>query len=150
MSAYSGSPNTSSNLQLVRMHLGSDSTDFVTDQEIAVVLGNTSSVGRAIAAAFNVYLANLALKVDMAIGRTRLSLSQKFDQVARLRDYWQKNGDGGLTGSTVTATMFAGSQSKDKVRTYRRDNDLTQPSFAVGMDDNPGNEDRRPIDPDDP
>jgi hypothetical protein len=132
---YSGDPADSSG-DMVRFLVGDTNTtdQQITDEEIAWLLTEESTVYLAAAAAARAIGAKYARQVDKAVGDLRLSASQR---AAHYRDL----------AATLTrraqiagAVPFAGGISAASKQTLNDDTDRVRPAFSRDMQSVPGNE----------
>jgi len=142
--SYSGAPGTDEPVGLVRLFVGDTNAaiPILTDGEIEAVLSLQPIVTYAAAACADLIAARFSRDVDMAIGKTRISLSQKADAYRTLADRLRSAaGDlpGGDGTGIATASMFVGGTSVDaREDLLYEDSDRIKPQFTLGQDDNPG------------
>lgn len=142
--SYSGSPGIDDPVSMIRLFIGDTnaSDPLMTDSEIQAIVGLQPILTYAAAACADIIAARVSRDVDMAIGATRISLSQKADAFRQLADRLRKtSGDlpGGDGSGIATASMFVGGLSVDQREDLLfRDSDRIKPQFVTGQDDNPG------------
>ena len=142
--SYSGAPGTDDPAGLVRLLIGDTRSDdpILTDSEIETVLGLQPIITYAAAACADIIAARFARDVDMAIGETKISLSQKMKAYQKLAERLRESaGDlpGGDGTGVPTTTIFVGGLSKSKRDDLLHDDsNRISPNFSLGMDDNPG------------
>lgn len=126
----------STDLAKVRLAIG-DVVDFtadaesLTDEEIAVALAETSSLGLASVRAMEDLIAKMTRAVARGGGGVSSDQSRKFDQMNKhLGTLRRRAGKGRMT-------CYAGGISKDRVEDTNDDEDFRKPAFRVGMDDYP-------------
>ena len=141
---YSHAPDPSDPVSMVRFLVGDvdSSNPILTDSEILAITTLQPVITYAAAAAADTIAARYAIQVDTAIGRTRISLSDRFDHFKQLADRLRETaGDlpGGDGTGIPTVSMFVGGISVSANEAMADDTDRVQPSFTIGMDDNPGN-----------
>lgn len=141
--SYSGAPGTDDPSGLVRLLIGDTRSDdpILTDSEIEAILGLQPIVTYAAAACADIIAARFAREVDMAIGETKINLSQKVKSYQALADRLRESaGDipGGDGTGVATTSMFVGGISFTERDDFLDNSDRIQPNFSLGMDDNPG------------
>lgn len=130
-------------VSLVRLCLGDLDRDdkLFTDAVIAAVLEVQPIVTFAAAALADSAAARFSREADIALGKTRISLSQKavaWKDIAKcLRDGGPGDLPGGDGSGAPTLTMTVGGISKQEREDFLNDDDRIQPNFSLGMDDNP-------------
>ena len=150
--AYDQAPRADDKVSLVRMMLGGNdgASPLFTNQELAVVLELQPVPTYAAAALWDMAAARWSSLVDQSIGSTSISLSQKAEAARETAKRLRAGGPGFLPGGdgsgTPTADMVVGGLSYSERAGYMEDDDRIQPTFSVGMDDDPETE-GRPADP---
>ena len=140
---YSHAPDVSDPVSMVRFLVGDvDSNNpILTDSEILAITNIQPVITYAAAAAADIIAARYAVQIDTTIGRTKVSLSQRFEHFKSLADRLRESaGDlpGGDGTGQPTVGMFVGGISISEEKALADDADRIQPSFSIGMNDNPG------------
>lgn len=142
--SYSGAPGLDDPVSMVRLFVGdtNESTAMLTDGEIQAILSLQPILTYAAAACADIIAARVARDVDMAIGQTKIDLSQKSEAYRALADRLRMTaGDipGGDGSGVPTVGMFVGGLSvSQREDLLYRDSDRVKPQFTLGQDDNPG------------
>lgn len=142
--SYSGAPGLDDPAGLVRLLVGDtqEASFALTDGEIEAVLSLQPIVTYAAAACADILAARFAREVNMAIGETKIDLSDKAKAYRELADRLRLSGGslpGGDGTGIATASMFVGGLSVDaREQLLYHDSDRIKPSFVEGQDDNPG------------
>jgi hypothetical protein len=132
------------NKDKVRLLIGDTDTsaEMLVDNEINAVLALQPTVTFAAAACADAIAAKYARKVDLSIGATSVSLSQRAEAFRDLAARLRAGGAGSLPGGDGTGvpgvSMFVGGTSVAVNDTHADDADEVPPSFGIGMDDAPG------------
>lgn len=130
-------------VSLVRLALGDLDPDdqLFTDGQIQAVLDIQPIVTWAAAALAESAAARFAREADIALGRTRIALGQKFKFWKEMALNLRKGGPGDLPGGdgsgAPTLSMTVGGLSRSEREAFKDDEDRIQPNFSLGMDDNP-------------
>lgn len=141
--AYDQAPTADDKVSLVRLMLGGSdgASPLFANAEIEVVLQLQPVPTYAAAALWDMAAAKWAAQVDQSIGATSISLSKKAEAARVQADRLRAGGAGYLPGGdgsgTPTAEMVVGGISISEAIAYTENTDAIQPSFAVGMDDDP-------------
>lgn len=128
---YGGDP-TANNRDEVRFLVGDTDTgdQLITDEEIAYAVAEAHTNRGAAALIARAVAAKFARRADKSVGDLRISYSQQHKHYLELA--------GRLESETAfEITPYAGGISKDDKETQEEDTDRVEPSFAVGMHDNP-------------
>lgn len=142
---YNGNIATS-DLDAVRFMIGDTSnnpaTELFPDAVILSVLTVQPIPVYAAAALADALAAKYSASADVRIGQTSVSSSQLADKYAKLATMLRSGPAGRLPGgdgtALIAATMAVGGITKAQVEAERTDTGAIQPSFSVGMDDDPG------------
>lgn len=133
--------STVNDMALVRWICGDTvkATAKLSDTEINNVLSLQPVVTYAAAACCDAIAALFSAKADLALGKTRVSLSQKAKAYERLADRLRKGGPGKLPGGdgsgVFPTSAFVGGTSKSELEAFHAETDLIQSSFEIGKDD---------------
>jgi hypothetical protein len=149
--AYDQAPTADDKVSIVRLMLGGNdgASPLFTNAELEVVLQLQPVPTYAAAALWDMAAAKWASQVDQSIGATSISLSKKAEAARAQADRLRAGGPGYLPGGdgsgTPTAEMLVGGISVDQRIAYAEDTDAIQPSFSVGMDDDPDGDQRSDV-----
>lgn len=87
------------NTDIVRIMIGGSATESIlTDGELSALICGIDNPNKAAAAVCRTLATHYALKVDSAIGKLKLSNSQKAEQYADMADMYDKAGNQDLSG----------------------------------------------------
>jgi hypothetical protein len=136
--SYSGNPASSSK-DMVRFLIGDtvSTAQLMQDEEINAILTYQSNPIYAAAYCADAMCAKFAREADLSIGATSISASQKSKAYCALADRLRASG-GSTDGTGIpSVSMFVGGISVSGNSALAEDDDLVQPPFGVGQDDNP-------------
>lgn len=142
-SLLSSASSTSANISKVRSFVGDVDTNWqlVTNEEIAMALSAHNVLTYAAASVARIIAASFARQANTEVSALRVSASARFRAyMALAEDLERFPGDvpGGAGGGYIDAGIFVGGAKISDKETAQDDDDLVQPSFAVGQDDNRG------------
>ena len=128
---YGADPENSP-LDAVRLLVGDTdcATAFLRDSEINFFIAEEGGADFAAPRAAEAIAALLCRKVDVSTGKVRKSLSQQADAYKELARRLRAR-------AQECVTIYAGGISKSEKLSDSLDEDLVQPTFRKGMDDNP-------------
>lgn len=135
---YTGDPSASE-LEEVRFLVGDTdaANDLLSDEEILFLLAEVGSVDYAAVRAATSIAAKFARFVNVRTGQVSKNLSDQMQHYLDLAKRLQQRAEeGGLSGESAGAPIFTALTRTDK-REDRTDEDLVQPQFRIGQDDNP-------------
>ncbi len=118
----------------IRLMVGDTDTgdQIMQDEEIAYFVTTYTSVGSAAVAVARSILSIFARQVTKAVGDLRINASDRYkayaEHIANLEE---------LALATDPYQIYVGGQSFNEINSDRRDSDLPQGRFAVGMHDFP-------------
>jgi len=140
---YSHAPDPSDPISMVRFLVGDvdASNPILTDSEIQALVSLQPIISFAAASAADTIAARFSIQVDTAIGKTKVSLSQRSAHFTKLANRLRKTaGDlpGGDGTGVPTVNMVVSGLSISQNAAMASDTDRVQPSFTIGMDDDPG------------
>lgn len=141
--SYSGDPTTSAK-DLVRFLIGDtiSTRPLLKDAEILAVLSYQPSPAWAAAACADAIANLFSSKVDKAIGKTSIKLSQQAEAYRKMADRLRAGGPGNLPGGDGSGErvggIFVGGVDVAENEAIREDDSIEQVSIRIGQDDNPG------------
>lgn len=132
---YGGAPLTS-NTDALKFLVGDQSTSSATEllstAECNYLLSVYGGPRAAAPYAAESIAADLAVKVDKAVGDLRLGLEKQFDHYMTLAASLRRAG-------SFSAVPYAGGISVSDKQGVEADSDRVPPMFSVGVHDHPGN-----------
>lgn len=139
--SYSGNP-ASNTKDMVRFLIGDTITadQLLQDEEITAVLAGEPDVTKSAAICAESISAKYSRLADVAVGKTRISYSQKSEAYSRLSD---KLTSEVASSKSLKAVPYAGGISVTDKDAQQLDSDRVDPMFERDMFDYPGTEPTR-------